>query len=147
MPQISTHTSRVGCDYHKGDTAPLQEISTHTSRVGCDTTVGKIGNVKAISTHTSRVGCDLNAPATVTSAITFLLTHPVWDVTTIPEVSSAVSEAFLLTHPVWDVTMLSKVWLTLSTFLLTHPVWDVTLHHFDGAWLYCDFYSHIPCGM
>ena len=34
--------------------------------------------------------------------------------------------SFLLTHPVWDVTILHLMMLFLLTFLLTHPVWDVT---------------------
>ena len=33
---ISTHTSRVGCDAERYRLLDLAEISTHTSRVGCD---------------------------------------------------------------------------------------------------------------
>ena len=36
-----------------------------------------------ISTHTSRVGCDWVA-GEVLPSIRFLLTHPVWDVTVLP---------------------------------------------------------------
>ena len=55
--------------------------------------------------------------------------------------------SFLLTHPVWDVTASFLTIWALKTFLLTHPVWDVTgyaryLCHMDNH-----FYSHIPCGM
>ena len=35
--QISTHTSRVGCDHgRKQSIWEKSQISTHTSRVGCD---------------------------------------------------------------------------------------------------------------
>ena len=33
---ISTHTSRVGCDYIRPSQYRKFGISTHTSRVGCD---------------------------------------------------------------------------------------------------------------
>ena len=101
-----------------------------------------------ISTHTSRVGCDAIALFNAVDA-SFLLTHPVWDVTHIEEkiqldvlISTHTSRVgcdvgccygarfwikFLLTHPVWDVT---KNWRLAvpqaDKFLLTHPVWDVT---------------------
>ena len=82
------------------------------------------------------------------SALPFLLTHPVWDVTlmvitmirgtVISTHTSRVgcdsiplclhsSGTFLLTHPVWDVTITGLNGLTFILFLLTHPVWDVTL--------------------
>ena len=35
--------------------------------------------------------------------------------------------AFLLTHPVWDVTKLPQKLQSVTRFLLTHPVWDVTI--------------------
>ena len=35
-----------------------KEISTHTSRVGCDAACSCVNPSKSISTHTSRVGCD-----------------------------------------------------------------------------------------
>ena len=120
-----------------------------------------------ISTHTSRVGCDDNGFLLHSTDYSFLLTHPVWDVTSrsallsgaknfyshIPcgmwhllQTKSCVPFSFLLTHPVWDVT---KHNLSISTniwFLLTHPVWDVTSRSalLSGA---KNFYSHIPCGM
>ena len=56
----------------------------------------------------------------------FLLTHPVWDVTWISPTFHRLLK-FLLTHPVWDVTESIPLCLRSSdTFLLTHPVWDVT---------------------
>ena len=58
MEEISTHTSRVGCDEGSFRTTAYARISTHTSRVGCDSEVDKLPHYVA-----------------------FLLTHPVWDVT------------------------------------------------------------------
>ena len=56
-------------------------------------------------------------------------------------------QLFLLTHPVWDVTIFFSSTSANLRFLLTHPVWDVTstcfLYH---IWIIY-FYSHIPCGM
>ena len=123
-----------------------------------------------ISTHTSHVGCDTNHNLSGTESVTFLLTHPMWDVTettdqTVPKSSdfyshipcgmwrflltlSRMSQTFLLTHPMWDVTQtLSRKYQAPFQFLLTHPMWDVTWwsgEWYDGRW---DFYSHIPCGM
>ena len=99
----------------------------------------------------------------------FLLTHPVWDVTS-SELYDVASETFLLTHPVWDVTVCDMpLSLIILIFLLTHPVWDVTVpqqlrkkplkisthtsrvgcdRRSPGNMLFGnDFYSHIPCGM
>ena len=56
---ISTHTSRVGCDVNNYIISHLAKISTHTSRVGCDTVNDVRRPTIIISTHTSRVGCDL----------------------------------------------------------------------------------------
>ena len=58
---ISTHTSRVGCDDGGvNELEWLQYISTHTSRVGCDGFGSETSDEPLeISTHTSRVGCDV----------------------------------------------------------------------------------------
>ena len=78
----------------------------------------------------------------------FLLTHPVWDVTTCSTFSpywmisthtsrvgcdicvwilANLKNKFLLTHPVWDVTCFGFFKRLFNEFLLTHPVWDVTI--------------------
>ena len=147
--QISTHTSRVGCDqvwtmrrfFHNHFyshipcgmwphhspllssglwfllTHPVWDvtitsfiqshciiISTHTSRVGCDETFSIFPNTLCISTHTSRVGCDKFSGTELCFGIEFLLTHPVWDVTSRNHTLLPIYSIFLLTHPVWDVT-------------------------------------------
>ena len=58
-----------------------KQISTHTSRVGCDAQRGSRVFQESISTHTSRVGCDDISRIENNIYIGFLLTHPVWDVT------------------------------------------------------------------
>ena len=122
---ISTHTSRVGCD-NLWDTLERRGlISTHTSRVGCDAVEDWCLRRGAISTHTSRVGCDGEEWQFRSVSVDFYSHIPcgMWP---IPEVSSTVSKAFLLTHPVWDVTSILLCLRSSGTFLLTHPVWDVT---------------------
>ena len=79
------------------------------------------------------------------------------------------SASFLLTHPLWDVTKRDRSQTGIQTFLLTHPLWDVTPTPADilecasisthTSLVGCDtgvrhvvplgrhFYSHIPCGM
>ena len=78
-------------------------ISTHTSRVGCDIIIFFKHYIGIISTHTSRVGCDGKMKVTAYCYDNFYShipcgmwlswvhdKHDVW--------------SFLLTHPVWDVT-------------------------------------------
>ena len=128
------------------------DISTHTSRVGCD---GKVplycGNLK-ISTHTSRVGCDQTRVRQKHANPEFLLTHPVLDVTARQTLTTQTTQisthtsrvgcdtqpvpgtcaaGFLLTHPVWDVTWIAYIGRSNDEFLLTHPVWDVTCIFFS----------------
>ena len=124
---ISTHTSRVGCDFiffhfvqshldfyshipcgmwlqRQIDSGISSIISTHTSRVGCDRHPARRSMPVPISTHTSRVGCERN------------------------KMRYSSSHQFLLTHPVWDVSSYCRNHRNYPRFLLTHPVWDVTLY-------------------
>ena len=121
-----------------------------------------------ISTHTSRVGCDNAFAQFVVSAGKFLLTHPVWDVTSVHSTKN-VARLFLLTHPVWDVTF-SACFLLLLPYISTHTSrvgcdfcgciicwWRCISTHTSrvGCDYSCEnigmqainFYSHIPCGM
>ena len=91
--------------------------------------------------------------------LSFLLTHPVWDVTS-KLATWPMFKLFLLTHPVWDVTLstcCNYYFTIISThtsrvgcdpnsfvlnfltcrFLLTHPVWDVTESKFKRHNKYC----------
>ena len=133
---------------HINAPAYIRAISTHTSRVGCDLRAVVACLQFEISTHTSRVGCDVFFSHCYSFLNIFLLTHPVWDVTSAVNVwyhtesisthtsrvgcdsfcttAYAREEEFLLTHPVWDVTRGSHTYDSREIFLLTHPVWDVT---------------------
>ena len=99
----------------------------------------------------------------------FLLTHPVWDVTTIRGAIKGITSISTHTSRVGCDDLCHHSTLAGIKFLLTHPVWDVTRapkhtehreqnfysHIPCGMWLYYineqiaqyDFYSHIPCGM
>ena len=146
---ISTHTSLVGCDmtqagvgrskHHFYSHIPcgmwlliffscslMISISTHTSLVGCDE-VGEWLTLRIwqISTHTSLVGCDGRKISVKKRRRKFLLTHPLWDVTTSCRTDAGIN-SFLLTHPLWDVTISIVSPTELGRFLLTHPLWDVT---------------------
>ena len=92
-------------------------ISTHTSRVGCDYPYHSISMTSSISTHTSRVGCDNVAEWSGSAEAWFLLTHPVWDVTLTPKRHSLILE-FLLTHPVWDVTAIYSIFQSHYSHIL-----------------------------
>ena len=73
------------------------EISTHTSRVGCDNICIFFFPVCYISTHTSRVGCDGTSSGATNGNFLFLLTHPVWDVTRFPP-PFCLSRCWISTH-------------------------------------------------
>ena len=148
--KISTHTSRVGCDYCRNyRNYPRSIISTHTSRVGCDEQ-RCVFNLwkKLISTHTSRVGCDADVPffwkhivhiSTHTSRVGcdlyrsrrsyhFLIsTHTSRVGCDQEELQQKDRDLHFYSHipcGMWR-KRISACFISLK-FLLTHPVWDVT---------------------
>ena len=144
--KISTHTSRVGCDAKVSWCSPTFRISTHTSRVGCD---GKFVYVVHIPEHFySHIPCGMwRKELCRRSKGNHFYSHipcGMWPLSLTVIVTSA---GFLLTHPVWDVTELDEISNKGDIFLLTHPVWDVTDLWNVGEIHYLNFYSHIPCGM
>ena len=82
LVKISTHTSRVGCDWLNPMAKYVDYISTHTSRVGCDKKASRFR--LAFIYFYSHIPCGMWRRTTYTMAayLRFLLTHPVWDVTT-----------------------------------------------------------------
>ena len=94
------------------------EISTHTSRVGCDEKHLRWRLRQWISTHTSRVGCDRTGTDTDCPYSNFYSHIPcgMWPLSA--ERQRAVLE-FLLTHPVWDVTEHATV-VSRATRISTH---------------------------
>ena len=165
---ISTHTSRVGCDFFSHCYSFLN-IFLLTHPVWDVTQLFyPFKRSFVISTHTSRVGCDI-AINQIKKWYIFLLTHPVWDVTKIqntnkihetisthtsrvgcdPERAGSMGDSgkFLLTHPVWDVTC-TQFAHTYQLEISTHTSrvgCDESLFKPMICFLY--FYSHIPCGM
>ncbi len=121
---ISTHTSRVGCDLVQSHPLRISGISTHTSRVGCDLFADLVENVTHISTHTSRVGCDSSSTSKIGGAFNFYSHIPcgMW----LAAFELQTVEEYISTHT-------SRVGcdnlLTTIASGMTH------------------FYSHIPCGM
>ena len=166
--EISTHTSRVGCDFYSVGSDVAFMISTHTSRVGCDGDDDSSSTDSSISTHTSRVGCDKIWCPRISYVRSFLLTHPVWDVTPTDK-NYDFKIKFLLTHPVWDVTGgidVNRLTGSISTHtsrvgcdagcrrcnfelcISTHTSrvgCDDTF--LSTVFITKYFYSHIPCGM
>ena len=83
-------------------TTQTTQISTHTSRVGCDTQ--PVPGTCAAGFLLTHPVWDVTWIAYIgRSNDEFLLTHPVWDVTR-KQQGEHKNSGFLLTHPVWDVT-------------------------------------------
>ena len=121
-------------------------ISTHTSRVGCDTSSYNSCLSPLISTHTSRVGCDKNGPVTELSLSDFYSHIPCGMWLVFRELAKTI-ETFLLTHPVWDVTGITNDDKSI-TGISTHTSrvgCDYGAGNSTPGKIY--FYSHIPCGM
>ena len=79
--------------------------------------------------------------------LSFLLTHPVWDVTSKYSEYGGYSYRFLLTHPVWDVTNFCVFEVIQWTDFYSHipcEMWPVAQMEY---WYHHHFYSHIPCEM
>ena len=79
-------------------------ISTHTSRVGCDICVCGQRRCCDIFTHTSRVGCDCSRYRAFTATANFYSHIPCGMWLGIHRMCNPL-RIFLLTHPVWDVTL------------------------------------------
>ena len=146
----------------------MSQISTHTSRVGCDFVVCFLANNLCISTHTSRVGCDQNL-CFVSLILPYFYSHipcGMWPCTPLLCILDThfyshipcgmwptfyffcyVFKKFLLTHPVWDVTIILSSFFSVCV-ISTHTsrVGCDQISCCEHKW-YANFYSHIPCGM
>ena len=106
-----------------GDSA---NISTHTSRVGCDTMA--LARALEQADFYSHIPCGMWPRTTnFSSGRQHFYSHIPCGMWQKSRFVRASKHAFLLTHPVWDVTDLPWKAGSLSQFLLTHPVWDVTI--------------------
>ena len=145
--QISTHTSRVGCDgLNITDGSLYSDFYSHIP-CGMWLHTGRGQELwPLISTHTSRVGCDPRPPEEIRGLRNFYSHIPcgMWRWLCFSYVSIV---TFLLTHPVWDVTNGPKPPVKACK-ISTHTsrvVCDL-LPLFLCCFCY-HFYSHIPCGM
>ena len=101
------------------------EISTHTSRVGCDFVI--LINPVIKNNFYSHIPCGMwpSTPVLVDD-IHYFYSHIPCGMWLCTPVTMTKYHIFLLTHPVWDVTLIGVGLLLHLLFLLTHPVWDVT---------------------
>ena len=144
---ISTHTSRVGCDYNLWRNLYIINIFLLTHPVWDVTTIIVFSFLHTkISTHTSRVGCDVGDARCSVLRCRFLLTHPVWDVTR--DWSSLELQHSISTHT-------SRVGCDGYCFYRRNEL-GISTHtsrvgcDFGNIYARCNtfhFYSHIPCGM
>ena len=126
--EISTHTSRVGCDvYHESNRSDFTCISTHTSRVGCD--LEGWARDGCTDNFYSHIPCGMWLKSLCWATdFTYFYSHIPCGMWPFIGIGLLLHLLFLLTHPVWDVTWKSAESTTAqSWFLLTHPVWDVTV--------------------
>ena len=169
IQSISTHTSRVGCDFSAPSSTPT--ITYFYSHIPCGMWLWKGGRnfVKhdfyshipcgmwpssrifsiaspTISTHTSRVGCDLHCQTCITCS--YISTH------TSRVGCDRITRAVELRRGNFYSHIPCGMWHSCEykrkgtwRFLLTHPVWDVTLNTAEIKETTDNFYSHIPCGM
>ena len=145
--KISTHTSRVGCD-SIGIHIVIESWYFY-SHIPCGMWPYVIFSPPLsyyISTHTSRVGCDLKAESSYLSEQDFYSHIPcgMWHYSNARRGQHYV---FLLTHPVWDVTS-SSAMLPICSRISTHTSRvgcdsNVSVSRKMNG----NFYSHIPCGM
>ena len=145
---ISTHTSRVGCDsVPTGATDGHSDFYSHIPCGMWQICWWKFVSVRHFYSH---IPCGMwhGTAELKTYVLEFLLTHPVWDVTTTADVNDNVLPISTHTSRVGCDHMLSAPYFynQISThtsrvgcdsytsdgvsvtdlFLLTHPVWDVT---------------------
>ena len=142
LSEIFHFYSHIPCGMWQLSLMPSQRresISTHTSRVGCDAK-SKTTKIHVINFY-SHIPCGmwLSPISFICLSGTFLLTHPVWDVT-----ATAADETTLAQHFYSHIPC--GMWLfrgvqmnVVLSFLLTHPVWDVTAIYS----IFQSHYSHI----
>ena len=134
---ISTHTSRVGCD----TTATPVEVSTmyFYSHIPCGMwQIAEAVNDEPVNFY-SHIPCGMwlwRRLDHTRGFWEFLLTHPVWDVTN--QLWGTLKRLRISTHTsrVGCDNKITVSYVLLFAFLLTHPVWDVTITNQSGFnWL------------
>ena len=147
LAKISTHTSRVGCDLFG-----LFSVATAIyfySHIPCGMWLLRLYHLLVEMYFYSHIPCGmwLFLRKYWYAGDKFLLTHPVWDVTTLCPLLRSSTMNFYSHIPCGMWLAFSIPSVVITKFLLTHPVWDVTSLISSNIGNSSNFYSHIPCGM
>ena len=142
---ISTHTSRVGCDGEYATEVSDASISTHTSRVGCDILLFCKDPIFRISTHTSRVGCDFSACFLL--LLPYISTHTSRVGCDLPARSGSCFLPYFYSHIPCGMWPFSSKTALLAFNFYSHIPCGMWQTKWDAHRLLANFYSHIPCGM
>ena len=121
---ISTHTSRVGCDFIVCIVVP--NVLNFYSHIPCGMWQSKIRSFGGAINFYSHIPCGM------------------WRR---PVSSYDEAKAFLLTHPVWDVTITHSCIITTYTNFYSHIPCGMWRGFCSINYSFENFYSHIPCGM
>ena len=123
----------------------MSQISTHTSRVGCDPAVLSIQAV--LCYFYSHIPCGMwpILLCAVLFDIPFLLTHPVWDVTRRSRNFYGVSHFYShIPCGMWRGTARRQFFTKNFYSHIPCGMWQQS-NPDERIWVH--FYSHIPCGM
>ena len=144
---ISTHTSRVGCDFCQS--CWFISKSDFYSHIPCGMWQSPLNLLPPSHDFYSHIPCGMwrAAFSQLLRRFAFLLTHPVWDVTWSLLPAFLHRCKFLLTHPVWDVTQYNLLFYCTCINFYSHIPCGMWLMYTVAYLLIFDFYSHIPCGM
>ena len=96
----------------------------------------------------SHIPCEMwrSSVVSVTFSYLFLLTHPVWDVTSTPHFFAAFSFNFYSHIPcgMWPIIDIGTIF---HFYFYSHIPCGMWLNRLRLRQMYQYFYSHIPCGM
>ena len=146
IQSISTHTSRVGCDFSAPSSTPT--ITYFYSHIPCGMWLWKGGRNFVKHDFYSHIPCGMwLALPNLHNLLLHFYSHIPCGMWHCPWNMVAARRKFLLTHPVWDVTSVNAEIYRSKNFYSHIPC---------GMWRYMGlmypsflfhFYSHIPCGM
>ena len=144
---ISTHTSRVGCD---GQQQTLrQHVNNFYSHIPCGMWPNAAQNGIPVNNHFySHIPCGMwpRFSSSLSISSTFLLTHPVWDVTW--DRNCVKDDIVISTHTSRVGCDQQNCWVTCHCKISTHTSRVGCDSNFLRSYRAAlDFYSHIPCGM
>ena len=144
--RISTHTSRVGCD--KNISQLKTRLNNFYSHIPCGMWQKIVQIRKSFSYFYSHIPCGMwhESTSSCFPCIQFLLTHPVWDVTTMRYKVSLMRVISTHTSRVGCDMCSSSTCNKCSISTHTSRVGCDFLVGCTEQELR-DFYSHIPCGM